>query len=158
MTSFVSKPKGIYMVPAINLTDNDDHTTLSIPHTCCRTWAQGVPVHEHAITRPQSLSLPTPGPREAYHHDCAKYRPIPGGGPADNPASHRGEVVYAGDCHVNHNHDERVPPREEHSPPHMGQRTRCTPTNLTHALLLCKLLSRRALHAMQRPKGHRLHY
>ena len=62
---------------------------------------QGVPVHKCASARPQLLSLPMPGPHKAYHHDCTEYRPIPGGGPADNPANHQVEVVYAGDYQVN---------------------------------------------------------
>ena len=36
----------------------------------------------------------------AYHGDCAEYSPIPGGGPADDPASLWGEVIYAGDHQV----------------------------------------------------------
>ena len=87
---------------------------------CCRTRVQGVPVHERASARPQPLSLPTPGPREAYHGDCAEYRPIPGGGPADKPASHWGEVIYAGDRQVNHDQEERMPPVEECAPPDVG--------------------------------------
>ena len=53
---------------------------------------QGIPVQERASACPQPLSLPRPGPDKAYHHNCAEYRPIPGGGPADNPASQQGKV------------------------------------------------------------------
>ena len=97
--------------------------------------AQGVPVHERVSACPQPLSLPTPGPCKAYHRDCTEYRPIPGGGPVDNPASHRGEVVYAGDHQVNHDHDERVPPGEECALPGACQRPLGAPTNLSRALV-----------------------
>ena len=97
-------------------------------------------MHEHASTRPQPLSLPTPGPCKAYHCDCAEYRPIPGGGPADNPASHWGKVVHAGNHQVNDNHDEHVPSGEQRAPPSMGWHAHCTPTNLARALLLCGFL------------------
>ena len=84
-------------------------------------WVQGIPVYERASAHPQPLSLPMPGPCEAYHGDCAEYRPIPGGGPVDNPASHWGKVVYAGDRQVDHDQEEHVPPIEERAPPGTGQ-------------------------------------
>ena len=71
-----------------------------------------MPVHELMSARPQPLSLPTPGPRKAYYGDCAEYRPIPGGGPADDPASHRGGIVYAGACQLDHDQEEHVAPIE----------------------------------------------
>ena len=131
---------------------------IKYAHCVFQDWAQGKPVHKHASAHPQRLSLPTPGPRKAYHCDCAEYRPIPGGGPADNPASHRGGVVYTGDHQVDHDQEEHVPPIEEHAPPSMGWRMCCTPTNLTRALLLCTLWLRGALHAVWCPKGHRLYH
>ena len=133
-----------------------------IQHTagaaCCRTRVQGVPVHERTNAHPQLLSLPMPGLCEAYHRDCTAYRPIPGGGPADSLASHWGKVVYPGNHQVNHDQDERVPPVEECTPPGAGWHTRCVPTNLVRALLLCALWLHGTLHAVQRPKGHRLHH
>ena len=119
---------------------------------------QGVPVHERTSACPQLLSLPMPGPRKAYHCDCADYRPVPGGGPLDNPACHQGEVIYTGDHQVNCDHDERVPPGEERAPPGMSQRMQCALTHLTCALLLCTLWLRSTLHAALHPKGHRLHH
>ena len=120
--------------------------------------AQGMPVHECASPYPQPLSLPMPGPRKAYQRDCAEYRPIPGGGPADNPANHRVEVVYAGDYQANCNQDECVPPLEECTPPGVGWRACCVPTNLACALLLCTLWLCSALYAVRCPKGHRLQH
>ena len=117
-----------------------------------------MPVHEHASTRPQPLSLPTPGPREAYYDHYAEYRPIPGGGPADNPTSHWGEVICAGDCQVNHNQGERVPSVKELAPPDAAWRALGAPTDLACALLLCVRWLRDVPHAAQRPKGHQLHY
>ena len=75
---------------------------------------------ERDEAHPQSLSLPMPGPRKAYHDHYFEYRPIPGGGPANNPTSHWGEVVYTGNRQVNHDQEERVPPVEEHAPPEAG--------------------------------------
>ena len=109
--------------------------------TSCRTRVQCVPVHERVSTCPQPLSLPMPRPRKAYHRNCAEYRPIPGGRPGDNPASHRGEVVYAGDHQVNCKHDERVPPREERAPPGASRHARCAqptlPTPCSYACSGC---------------------
>ena len=85
-------------------------------------WVQGVPVHERTSAHPQLLSLPMPGPCKTYHGDCAEYRPFPGGGPVNNPASHWGEVVYTGDRQVDHDQEERVPPIEERVLPGAGQR------------------------------------
>ena len=93
-------------------------------------------MHERASARPQPLNLPMPGPREAYHRDCTEYRPIPGGGPVDNPANLWGEAVYAGDHQVNCDHDKCVSPREEHAPPSAGRHACCAPTNLARTLLL----------------------
>ena len=126
--------------------------------TCCRTRAQGMPVHERANACPQPLSLPTPGPREAYHDHYAEYRPIPGRGPADNPTSHWGEVVHAGNRQVDHDQGEHVPPVEEFAPLAMGWHALGAPTNLAHALRLCVHWLYDALHAARRPKGYRLHH
>ena len=115
-------------------------------------WVQGMPVHGRMSACPQPLSLLMPGPRNAYHRDCAEYRPIPGGGPVVNPASHRGKVVHAGDHQVNHYYDERVPPGEERTPPSAGQRVCCTPPNLARTLLLCRFTLRRALHVHGTPR------
>ena len=119
---------------------------------------QGMPVHKHASACPQPLSLPTPGPRKAYHGDCTEYRPIPGGGPADNPADHQGEVFHTGDHQVNRNDDERIPAGEEHTPPSVGWHVHCVPTNLAHALLLCALPLCRLCHTMRHPKGNQLYH
>ena len=121
-------------------------------------WAQGVPVHERAIAQPQPLSLPTPGPRKAYHDLYAEYRHIPGGGPADNPTSHWAKIVHAGDCQVNHDQGERVPPVEELDPPGVGWSVLGMSTDLACALLLCEHWLRDALHAARYPKGHWLHH
>ena len=109
--------------------------------------------HEPTSARPQPLSLPTSGPCKAYHGDCAEYRPIPGRVPADNPASHPGEVVYAGDRQVNHDQEECVPPIEGHAPPGMGRHAHGAPTDLTRTLLLCTLAMRGALHAARHPRA-----
>ena len=125
---------------------------------------QGVPVYERMSARPQPLNLPMPGPHEAYHGDCAEYRPIPGGGPADDPASHWGEVVYAGNHQVDHDQEECVPPIEELAPPGAGPHTCGALTDLAHALLLCMFHAcgtlglRSTLHAARYPKGHQLYY
>ena len=76
----------------------------------------------------------------------------------DNPTSHWGEVVHAGDRQVNHNQDERIPPVEELAPPDVGWHALGAPTDLSRALLLCVRWLRNALHAAQHPKGHQLHY
>ena len=83
----------------------------------------------------------------------------------DNPASHRGEVIYAADHHVDCNHEERVPPIEERippieecTPPSTGRRALGTLTNLPRTLLLCVLLLRGTLYATRCPKGHQLHH
>ena len=115
-------------------------------------------VRECASTHPQPLRLPTPGPHKAYHGDCTEYRPIPGRGPADNPASHRGEVIYTGDCQINHNQEERIPPVEECAPPGACQRTRGVRTSIARTLLLCTLAIRSILYAAWCPKSHRLHH
>ena len=96
-----------------------------------------MPVHERMSACPQLLSLPTPDPCKACQGDRAEYRFMPCGGPADGPTSHRGELVYAGHCQVNHNQDERNPPVEERALPAAGQRTHDAPTELAHILLLC---------------------
>ena len=118
--------------------------------------AQGMPVNERICARPQLLSLPMPGPRKACHDNCAEYRPISGRGPADNPASHWGEFVYASYCQVNHDHDERIPPGNEHAPPDMCQHVHSMPTVLARTLLLHGFLLRRALHAVWCREGNRL--
>ena len=119
---------------------------------------QGMPVHEQMSICPQLLSLPMPGPREAYYHDCAEYRPIPGGGPVDNPASHRSEVIHASNHQVNCDHDEHIPPGEERAPPNAGWRACCVPTNLSRALLLCMLPLRRFCYIAWCPKGNQLYH
>ena len=120
--------------------------------------AHGMPVHERTSTHPQPLSLPTPGPREAYHDHYTEYRPIPGRGPADNPTSHWGEVVYAGEHQVNQNQEERVPPVKELAPLDAGRRALSTSTDLARALHLCMRWLRNTLHAKRHPKGYRLHH
>ena len=133
-------------------------TPKAVPLACCRMQAQGMPMHECTSARPEPLSLPMPGPCKAYHCDCTEHRPITGGGSADDPACHRGEVVYTGDHLVNRNHDERIPPSEERAPPGVGWRVLCALANLAHALLLCAIQLRSGLHATWYPKGHRLHH
>ena len=133
-------------------------TPKAVPLACCRMQAQGMPMHECTSARPEPLSLPMPGPCKAYHCDCTEHRPITGGGSADDPACHRGEVVYTGDHLVNRNHDERIPSGEENAPPSAGRRARCTLTNLAHALLLCVLPLRQFCHIVQCPKGNQLYY
>ena len=117
-----------------------------------------MPVHERMSARPQPLSLPTPGPRKAYHDHYAKYRPIPGGGPADNPTSHWGKVVHAGNHQVNHDQGEHVPPVEELDPPAAGRCMLGAPTDLARALRLCICWLHDALCATRCPKGYRLHH
>ena len=117
-----------------------------------------MPVHKRASTHPKLLSLPTPSPGKAYHDHYAEYRPIPGGGPADNPTSHWGKVVYAGDRQVNHNQEERVSPVEELAPPDAGRCSLGVPTDFARTLLLCMHWLRDALHAARCPKGYQLHY
>ena len=85
-----------------------------------------MPVNERMYAHPKLLSLPTPGPCKAYHHDCTEYRPIPGGGPVDNPVSYWGKVVHIGDYQVNHGQEERVPPREGRAPPGACSCMQCT--------------------------------
>ena len=95
-----------------------------------------MPVHERAGTRPQPLSLPTPGPCEVCQGDRAEYRFVPCGGPADDPTSHRGKLVYTGSRQVNHDQEERDPPVKERALPSMGQFARGAPTKLARVLLL----------------------
>ena len=75
----------------------------------------------------------------------------------DNPTSHWGEVVHTGDCQVNHDQGEHVPPVEELVPPAAGRRALGAPTDLACALRLCVRWLRDVLSAAWRPKGYRLH-
>ena len=106
-------------------------------HTCCRMWVQGNPVNECMYPHPQPLSLPTPGPCKAYYHDCTENRHIPGRGPADNPASLQGKVVYIGNYQLNHNQEECIPLGEECGPPEACRRALHMPVHLACALHLC---------------------
>ena len=99
-----------------------------------------------------------PGPLEAYHDHYAEYRPIQGGGPANNPTSHWGELVHAGHCQVNCDQGKHVPPVEELAPPATGRRALGALTNLARTLHLCMCWLRDALCAMRHPKGYRLHH
>ena len=76
----------------------------------------------------------------------------------DNPTSHWGDVIHAGNHQVNHDQDERVPPVEELAPPDAGRCTLGVPTDLAHTLLLCMRWLRDALRAARCPKGHQPHY
>ena len=80
----------------------------------------------------------------------------------DNPTSHWGKVVYAGDCQVNHNQEERILPVEKLAPPGTGWRALGAQTDLACALILCVHwlcdALRTALRAARHPNGHRLHY
>ena len=96
-----------------------------------------MPVYEHAGARPQPLSLPTPGPCEACQGDCAEYRFMPCGGPADGPTSHRDELVYAGRDQIDQHqckHDLSV---EDRGYPAAGWRSHGTLAELARVLLLC---------------------
>ena len=119
---------------------------------------QGMPMNKRAWACSQPPILLTPGPPKAYHHDCTEYRPIPSEGPVDNPASHWGKVVYAGDCKINHKQYVYIPLSEGRAPPGVCWCMHSMPTNLTRTLLLCGFPLHMALIALWCPKGNRLNY
>ena len=68
---------------------------------------QGLPADERLHVYPQPLDLPMPGPGESCHDDYTECRLMPGGSPADHPASHWGKASQAGAHQVGHTQDER---------------------------------------------------
>ena len=62
-----------------------------------------------------NFPLNIPGPGESFHDGCSECRLVPGGGPADHPASHWGEASHAGAHQVGHTQEECVP-LEERAP------------------------------------------
>ena len=78
-----------------------------------------------------------PGPGELCQDDYAECRLMPGGGPADHPASHWGEASHAGAHQVGYTQEERTP-LEEHICPGVRWRPLGAPVNLACILhLLC---------------------
>ena len=103
----------------------------------CRTWTQGLPADERLHAHPQPLGLPTLGPGESCHDNYAECRLMPGGGPADHPASHWGKASHAGAHQVGHTPEERAS-LEERGGPGVLQRPLGAPADLAHVLhLLC---------------------
>ena len=105
---------------------------------------QDLTADEHLCACPQPLGLPTSGPGKSCHDDCTERRLVPGGGPADHPATHWGEVAHAGAHQVGHTQEERAPV-EERCPPGMCQRLWGMPANLTGVLHVLRLLVPQAI-------------
>ena len=117
---------------------------------------QGLPVNERMHTCPQLLSLPMPGSGKAYHHNCAEYRLVPGGGPVDYPASQPSKVAHAGSDQVDHTQEERDPPVEEHGSPGAWRHPWGMPDDLVCALLLRLLWLFNAIAPVRHPKSNQL--
>ena len=98
---------------------------------------QGLTVIECLRNCPQLLGLPTPGPGDSCHDDYAECRLMPGGGPADHPASHWGEASHAGAHQVGHTQEEHAP-LEERGCPGMSPHCLGVPADLDRVLhFLC---------------------
>ena len=103
---------------------------------------QVLPADECLRAHPQPLGLPAPGPRESCHDDYAECRLMPGGGPADHPASHWGEASHAGAHQVGHTQEEHAP-LEKRGHPGVHQRRLDAPADLARVLhLLCPWVPR----------------
>lgn len=96
---------------------------------------QGLPVDERLHAHLQLLGLPVPSPGKSCHNDYTECRLVPGRGPADHLASHRGEALHAGAHQVSHTQEERAP-LEELGCPGMCRCPLGTPANLVHVLHL----------------------
>ena len=84
-----------------------------------------------------------PGPGKACLDDYTDCKPVPGGGPADHPASHGGKLVHARHNQVDQYQDERDPPVKERAHPAARQRTRGALAKLARVLrLLCRCMPR----------------
>ena len=100
---------------------------------------QDLSVDERLHTCPQPLGLPGPSPGESCHDRYAECRSVPCRGPADHPASHGDELVYAGHDQVDKYQDERDPPVEERARPAARQHARGALAELARVLcLLCR--------------------
>ena len=104
---------------------------------------QGLPGDKCLRAHPQPLGLPMPGPGESCHDHYAECRLMPGGGPADHPASHWGEASDAGAHQVGHAQEECAP-LEERGRPAMRQHSWAlrptSPASCVYSVLGCPRL------------------